>query len=235
MIDTAVIIAGGKGLRLGPETLEKPKAMAKVHKRPIIEWIILWLKKNDIYKVIISVDHKKEVLMDYVGDGSGLGVNITYNDHSGCNETGDVFRHVLENQDLPEVFLAMNGDQITDLSIKDVFSQHKRHNPIATIVACPVRIPYGILNITEENTINAFSEKPVLPDIFMNTGIYIFNKSILQHLPQRGPIEKTTFTKLVEIGELKAYTHKGLFTTINDQKDLAEAQKILQDTEVELL
>lgn len=235
MLDTAVILAGGKGLRLGPETFDKPKAMVQLLERPIIDWIILWLKKNGLHRVIVSVDYKKEVLIKHLGDGSTLGVKIIYNDHSGANETGDAFRSVLENQTLPETFLALNGDQITDLSVKEVLAEHQRHHPLVTLVTCPVRIPYGILTLDGENRVKAFREKPTLPDTLMNTGIYIFNKSILEYLPLRGSIEKETFTKLAQLGKLRSYIHRGFFTTINDHKDLAEAYTLLQNIKTELL
>src|SRR3989338_1491676 len=235
MIDTGVVLVGGKGLRLRPLTNERPKSMVFINGRPLVEWIILWLKKHGIKRIVLSVDYKKEVLMDHVRDGKALGVQVTYNDHSGCFETGDVFRHILEHQNLPEVFLALNGDQITALSVAEVFKDHTRHNPIATIVTYPTRIPYGILKLHDDGRVKAFEEKPILPGISMNTGIYIFNKSILPYLPTRGLIEKETFAKLAEQGKLRAYMHRGFFTTISDEKDIAEAERELKSTEARLL
>lgn len=237
MLDTAVIIAGGKGLRLGSETLDRPKAMVRLLERPMIDWIILWLKKNGVQRIVVSVDYKKEVLIEHLGAGEKLGVKVIYNDHCGASETGDAFRNVLENGDLnlPETFLALNSDQITDLPIANVWTEHKRYNPIATIVTCPVHIPYGILDITGDGVIETFREKPVLDDIFMNTGIYIFNKSILPYLPQRGSIERETFAKLAQMRKLRAFKYRGFFATINDHKDLTAAQALLQKTGMELL
>jgi len=229
MLNTAVIIAGGRGSRLMPETRDMPKAMVPVLGRPIIEWILLWLKENGVRKVVISVDHKKDVLRNHLGNGKKIGLQILYNDHTGCKETGDVFRNILENVKLPKTFLAMNGDQITDLAIQDLVAHHKLYSPVATLVACPVRMPYGILEIDDEHTIQKFREKPTLPNVLMNTGIYVFHKSILDYLPRRGSIEKTTFRKLAKEGKLKTYVHKGLFLTINTHKDLEESQKILKN------
>ena len=234
-LDTAVIIAGGNGLRLGSDTLDKPKAMVRLLERPIIDWIIFWLKKNGVRTIIIGVDYKKEVLMEHLGDGRALGVKVLYNDHHGASETGDAFRSALERHDLPETFLALNGDQITDLRVKEMWAAHQRYNPIATIATCPVRIPYGIPSINDDSTIEMFREKPVLHDTFMSTGIYIFNKDILAHLPQQGSLEKETFTKLAQLKKLRAYKHRGFFTTINDQKELVLAQELLRDLNPKLL
>ncbi len=227
-IDTAVVLAGGKGLRLLPSTLDKPKTMIAVLDKPIIEWILLWLKKNKIKKLIVSVDYKKEALIKHLGNGRGFGIRITYNDHSGAKETGDAFRSVLEKNNLPKYFFAMNSDQITDLRLKDLAAHHIKYRPIATIVTCPTRHPYGVVEIGPNHSIMKFVEKPILQDILMNSGIYVFDKDILKYLPRRGSIERTTFKELAKKGSLRSYTHRGLFTTINDQKDLKSAEKILR-------
>lgn len=229
MIDTAVILVGGKGMRMRPLTDDIPKSMVEVHGKPIIAWIILWLKKNGITNIIPSVDYKKEVIMDYLGNGEQFGVRISYNDHTGCHETGDVFRTVLERKNLPQTFLALNGDQITDLPIADLAAHHERHKPLVTLVTCPVCVPYGIVDITTEGKVRSFVEKPILSDILMSTGIYVFDKKILEHLPRRGSIEKTTFVKLAEIDKLHSYNYTGLFKTMNDQKDIEEAELFLQE------
>lgn len=237
IIDTAIILAGGRGLRLMPQTAEQPKAMVSILGRPIIEWIILWLKKNKITNIIVSVDYKKEKLIKYLGNGKKLGVNIRYNDHAGASETGDVFRSVFSNiKPLPDIVMAMNGDQITDLPIKKLIAHHKKHDPIATIVTCPMRSPYGIVVHDDLNySVRNFKEKPILSNVFMNAGIYIFNKKIVKYLPKRGAIEKTAFTKLIKDQKLKAYIHKGLFVTINNQKDLENTENVLIKSKINFL
>ncbi|OGF62474.1 hypothetical protein A2926_01970 [Candidatus Giovannonibacteria bacterium RIFCSPLOWO2_01_FULL_44_40] len=234
-IDTAVILAGGKGLRLRPETADKPKAMVRVAGRPIIEWIILWLKKNGVKNIILSVNYKKEVLTDYFGDGHGFGVKITYNHHRGAKDTGDAFRSVFKNINLPETFIAMNGDQITDLPIKKLIKRHEKYRPIATVAVCPLKSPFGIVHLDENHTIKSFYEKPVLYDKFMNTGIYIFENGIKSYLPKRGAIENTAFKQLAKAGKLKAYTHRGFFSTVNDHKDLESTEKILATSKLNFI
>lgn len=234
-IDTAVILAGGKGLRLKPETADKPKAMVKVAGKPIIEWVVLWLKKNGIKNIVLSVDYKKEILMDYLRDGRGFGVKIIYNNHKGAKDTGDAFRSVFENIKLPETFIAMNGDQITDLPIKKFIAHHEKYRPIATVAVCPLKSPFGIVHLDENHTIKAFYEKPVLHDKLMSTGIYIFERGIQRYLPAEGAIEKTTFKKLAGAGKLKAYAHRGFFSTVNDHKDLASAEEILKKTKINFI
>lgn len=230
-IQTAVILAGGEGKRLLPLTSDKPKALVPVLKRPLIEWIILWLKNNGVKEVVVSVDYKKEALMEHLGDGRRLGVKLRYNDHGGAKDTGDAFRSVFQNKNLklPDTFFAMNGDQITDLPLAELASLHRAAKPLATLTACPVRLPYGIIELDGDQTARKFQEKPILTDTLMNAGIYVFRKNILKYLTRRGAIEKTAFPQLARAGLLKVYTHRGLFTTVNTVKDLAESEKILKN------
>ena len=183
----------------------------------------------------MSVDYKKEALIKHLGDGKGFGIHITYNDHSGAKETGDAFRSVLEKNNLPKYFFALNSDQITDLCLADLAAHHIKYRPIATIVTCPTQHPYGVVEVGSDHSVMKFVEKPILQDILMNSGIYVFDKDILEYLPKRGSIEKTTFKTLAKKGNLKSYTHHGLFTTINDQKDLKHAETILQKHKGKLL
>ena len=67
MIKTAVLLVGGKSLRLRPYTDDIPKCMVDVGGKPLIEWIFDWLKENGIETAVLSVDYKKEVLIDHVG------------------------------------------------------------------------------------------------------------------------------------------------------------------------
>ena len=229
-IDTAVILAGGKGSRLMPMTADKPKTLIPILDKPLMEWIILWLKQHEIKNIIVSVDHKKEILMKWLGDGSKWGVSVRYNDHTGAEETGDAFLTLANNKNitLPESFLVMNSDQITDLHIPDLLLHHTNHDPIATVVVCPAKIPYGIIEVGENHTAKQFLEKPVLSSVLMNTGIYVFSKQIARYLPARGALERTTFKKLAEEGKLKVYIHHGFFSTVNTHKDLQETEELLK-------
>ena len=226
MLKTAVILAGGKGLRLMPYTTDIPKTMVSVLNKPLLHWILDWLEENGIKKVIIGVDYKKEVIMDYLKNNYSNGLEIVFNDHHGAKGTGDAFRMAIENQNVnDEEFIAMNGDELTDLSIKNFHTFHKQHGPIVSLVACPLRSPYGVIDMDHEFTVKAFKEKPLIDSHFVNAGIYIFNQEIRKYLPQQGNIEQTSFVKLAELGKLKAYKYYGFWRTIDTSKDLQDVEE----------
>lgn len=226
MLKTAIILAGGRGLRLVPYTTDIPKPMVTVLNKPLLHWILDWLEENGIKKVIIGVDYKKEIVMDYVKNNYSNRLEIVFNDHHGAKGTGDAFRMAIENQNVrDEEFIAMNGDELTDLSIKNFHTFHKQHGPIASLVACPLRSPYGVLDIDHESTIKTFKEKPLIDSHFVNAGVYIFNQKIKKYLPHQGGIEETTFVKLAKMGKLKAYKYFGFWRTIDTMKDLQEVEE----------
>lgn len=219
-IDTAVVLAGGIGSRLWPLTNNNPKPMVKLLGKPILEWVVDWLKREKIKRIIMGVAYRKEAVMDYFKDGREYGVDIQYSVHSIDGETGEGFRLAIERFIDDEVFLAMNGDEITNENINLMAKFHFKHNPIATMLVSPLRCPFGTLEIDEKNYVRNFNEKPIIPSVLVSSGIYIFNHTIVDFLPTKGKIETTTFPKLAEERELFAYILKGYWFTVNSRKDL---------------
>lgn len=230
MINRALIIAGGRGLRLGEITEDIPKGMLPVLGKPILQWMIEWLERNGVTNIGLGLDYNKEKIMDYFGDGKKFGVNIKYSDHHDAEGTGDAFRIDIENLGIKDdSFFAMNGDELTDLSLRNLVTFHKEHNPIATLVVAPLISPYGVVDIDYEFNIKNFREKPVVDNLFMNTGIYLFTKEIIPYLPKKGNIEQTTFKKLAEEGRLKAFKYFGFYRTIDTIKDLKTTEERLKN------
>jgi NDP-sugar pyrophosphorylase family protein len=228
MLERALILAGGEALRLRPYTEDIPKAMIKVVDKPLIHWIIDWLKSNNITKIDIGVDYRKEILMDYLKDGKHLGIEIRYNDHHGAEGTGDAFRQAIENLEINDTdFIAMNGDELTDLPIKSFYNFHREHKPIVSLVTSQAQMPYGVVEAEPDGKIITFKEKPIV-DNYVNIGIYIFNKEIKNYLPEKGNIESTTFPKLAEIGKIYSFRYHGFWRTINTIKDLQITEKRLK-------
>lgn len=224
-LTTAVVLVGGKGMRLRPLTNDTPKCMITVSGKPLLHWIMRWLKNNGIERVVLGVAYKKEVIEEYV-KGTDFGMDVLLNDHSEAEGTGDAFRLAIENQDIrDELFLAMNGDELTDIHLNNILTFHSQHSPVATLVVIPLKSPYGVISTDAFHTITEFQEKPTLEGYFMNAGIYLFTQKIREHLPDKGDIENTTFKELAKLGELKAFKYFGFWNTINNVKELREIEK----------
>ena len=116
MITEAVILAAGEGKRLRPLTLKTPKSMLKVKGKPVLYYIIRSLRLNEIKKIVIVVGYKKEVIMDYFGDGSKFGVNIEYAIQEKPGGTGDALL-CAKGKVSGKHFIVLNGDVLFDSNI----------------------------------------------------------------------------------------------------------------------
>jgi NDP-sugar pyrophosphorylase family protein len=224
-IQTAVVLAGGAGLRMRPFTEDMPKCMIPLHGRPFLHWTLIWLKQNGFKHIVLGVAYRKEVIMKYIMENP-LGVDIDCSEHTVEGETGEGFRLAIERYVNDEDFLAMNGDEFTNLNLQRLAEFHRKHNPVATIAVSPMQSPFGILEI-EGNDILGFKEKPILEDRLVSIGIYVFNRAILDYLPARGSIERTAFPLLAKKRLLKAYrlSDDERWLTINSIKDLGAVEK----------
>ena len=227
-----MILAGGEGSRLEPLTLDIPKAMVKVAGKPLLQWIIEWLKQNGVHEVVLGVAYLKEKIADYFGDGSDFGLRIRYSVHTVEGGTAQGFRLAISRHVDDDVFFALNGDQVCDLNLGKMALYHVRHESVATMAVTHLRFPYGVVKADRRRNIRSFIEKP-LSDYLCSTGIYVFDRKILQYLPRNGDIETTAFTKLARERLLKAYPFKGFFATVNTMKDLKDAEAELKGRRTE--
>jgi len=224
-VKTAVILVGGAGLRMLPLTEDMPKCMIRLHGKPLIHWTLTWLKNYGFKHIILGVAYRKEVIIRYIKENP-MDIKIDFSEHTVEGETGEGFRLAIQRYVNDENFLAMNGDEFTNLNVQKFAEFHLKHKPVATIAVSPMKSPFGILEING-NDIVGFKEKPILEDKLVSIGIYIFNRTIMDYLPTRGATENTTFPVLAKNRLLKAYRlgENERWLTINSIKDLSIAEK----------
>lgn len=222
------ILVGGFGKRLRPYTEEVPKPLVQVAGKPILEWQILWLKKYGFDEFVLLVGYRKEKIIDYIGSGSKLGVRVTYVVEDEPLGTGGALKnaeHILSKE---EVFIALNGDIVTNLDPMKLVETVKKEEYVAVLAAIPLPSPYGILKI-EGNRVAGFHEKPRLFDYWINAGVYAMTPEVFEYLPEKGDIERTAFPKMAMDGKLGAVKYTNIFwKSIDTHKDLEEASKEIQ-------
>mgnify|MGYP002629560575 CR=1 FL=1 len=179
----AIIMAGGKGLRLAPLTDQTPKPLLKIGDKPIIEYNIDRLISFGIKKIYISVNYLKDQIMDYFGDGSQKGIVIEYIEESEITGTLGSATYVADfgTNDI----LVMNSDLLTNVDFEDLYQTYMENEAEMVVASVPyeVTVPYGILE-TEQNNITSLQEKPTFL-YYSNAGIYIINKQCIRDIPQR--------------------------------------------------
>ena len=172
-----VIMAGGKGKRLWPYTKDCPKPMLLVDDKPILEILINQCKENGFKNIYLSVNYLKEVIIDYFGDGSRWGLNISYLIEDIPLGTAGSLKMLPKQIDKP--FLVMNGDVLTKIELRKVLEFHQDHKADATICVRhhEVSVPFGVVE-TNGTRLSQFSEKPIY-SYLVNAGVYVLNPSIL--------------------------------------------------------
>jgi NDP-sugar pyrophosphorylase family protein len=226
-VKTAIILAGGAGLRLRPLTQDSPKAMINVSGKPLLQWMIEWLRVNDVRNIVVGVAYKKRKIIDYFKDGENLDVRIKYSTHTVKGGTSEGFKLAIQRHVRDEFFLAMNGDELVDIDVNKMLTHHRKHGGVATVAVGHLRSPYGIVELDGTDVIG-FHEKPTLKSIHVSTGVYMFSHDVLRYLPNSGDIERTMFPKLSSMRKLKAYPHNGFWATVNSLKDLEDVEMQLQ-------
>lgn len=227
-VKTAVVLAGGAGLRLKPLTNCCPKPMVELLGKPVLQWVIEWLKSNGVSDVVLGVAYRKESVIDYFKDGSEFGVKIKYSVHSVEGETGEGFRLAISRHVTDDTFVAVNGDELTNFNLKDLIAFHTTHNPVVSIAVAHPRCPFGIIKVQENGLVDSFVEKPLIPSLLVSIGVYLFSRRIIDYLPKKGSIEKTVFPLLASEKLLRAFPINGTWLTVNTMKDLKAAESILK-------
>ena len=182
MTRRAIILAGGKGTRLKPYTISLPKPLVPIGEMPILEIIIRQLKKNNFTRVTIAVNHMADIIKAYFGDGSKWGLEI---DYSIENQILSTMGPLTLIKDLPENFLVMNGDVLTNLNYLEFFESHVNNNNLFTICASILsnKNDFGVLIKNEKSQLVKFEEKPI-SNFLVSMGVYMMNKKNLEYIPQ---------------------------------------------------
>ncbi len=174
----AVILAGGKGVRLRPYTTSLPKPLVPIgDQHAILEIVLRQLAASGFTSCTVAIGHLGHIIRAYVGDGSQWGLRIDYAAEDSPLGTMGPLLPMLDR--LPERFLVMNGDILTDLDFGDVLTRHADSGAPLTVATYPrkVAIDFGVLT-TESGRIVSFAEKPDL-DYRVSMGVYGLSRRTL--------------------------------------------------------
>lgn len=177
----AIILAGGKGTRLKPYTVVLPKPLMPIGEYPILEVIIRQLKQHGFSHITMAVNHQAEIIKAFFGDGSKWDIKIDYSLEEKALSTMAPLKLI---KDLPNDFLVMNGDILTDLDYGKFYENHVINKNIFTISSYQreVRSEFGVLEVDKFNTLSGFKEKPVsVYDVSM--GIYMVSLDAVNYIP----------------------------------------------------
>lgn len=223
----AVILAGGKGVRLRPYTTTLPKPLVPIGDQySILEIVLHQLARHGFETVTIAIGHLGHLIRSYVGDGSRWGLTIDYAvEHSPLGTIGPL---LTMRDRLPADFLVMNGDVLTDLDFSDLLASHLRGRAGLTVATYPrqVNIDFGVLT-TKDGQVVEFAEKPTI-DYRVSMGIYGVSKQVLTRYQPGLPLgfDELVLDELTHGSRPREYAFDGYWLDIGrpDDYDRANAE-----------
>lgn len=221
----AVIMAGGKGMRLRPLTNHLPKPMVKVGGRPILERIIVRFKDYGIFKIYISINYLGKMIEDYFGDGRQFSCQIKYLKEKKYLHTGGSLSLIEDKIDDP--LIVMNGDLVTRIDFDRLFTFHRQGEFLATMGVRPYQfeVPFGVIE-EKKNRMIAFREKPKSTHL-INAGIYVLNPEVLSMIPKNQvfPLTNLFARLLVEKKRVGVYKMREDWLDVGRLDELKKAEE----------
>lgn len=248
-----VLLAGGFGTRISEESHLKPKPMIEIGDMPILWHIMKSYSHYGYNDFVICCGYKaymiKEYFADYYLHRSDVTFDFSENNkmtvHSNFSEpwkvtlvdtglntmTGGRIKRIQKYVG-NEPFMLTYGDGVSDVNIEDLVKFHESHGKIATMTAINVGQRFGVLDIDENNEINAFREKSDNDGSMINGGFMVLNPEIFEYIEGDSTVfEKTPLETIVKMGELMAYKHEGFWKCMDTQRDKQQFESLWESGE----
>jgi len=179
--NTAVVMAGGKGTRLGSLTAHTPKPMLRVAGRPILERIVLHLVGHGLKEIFLAVNYLSHLVEEHFGNGERFGCRIRYLKEDRPLGTGGALSLLPEAPRSP--LLVMNGDLVTQANLGAMLDAHVASSAMATVGLRRYfhHVPFGCAEL-DNGRVLSIQEKPTLTRL-VNAGIYVLDPSMLARVP----------------------------------------------------
>jgi len=205
--------------------------MVPLNGRPIVEYQVRWMQSQGVTDVVFLTGYRGENVEEHFGDGSAFGIRAHYSQEESPLGRGGAIRRAMAMLPREEgTVLVTNGDNITDLDLNNLKDRHKTTGALATIMLTRYPSQFGVVEVGEGDLIEDFVEKGMLP-IWINAGVYLFDRAIEPMLPEMGNHETSTFPELAKQRKLAALRSDAMWVTVDSPNGLREASKRLQATE----
>jgi bifunctional UDP-N-acetylglucosamine pyrophosphorylase/glucosamine-1-phosphate N-acetyltransferase len=170
----AVILAAGEGIRMHPLTYTRPKVMLPIANKPILEHLILEIKKTGIEEFIFVVGYRQDAVRDYFGNGQSWGVNIDYVTQR--NQLGTAHAIKITRELVDGRFLVVNGDML--VKEQDLKRMMAREGFTLSLIEVKYQQDMGVVEIDGERVVHIWEKLPIPPSNLVNAGIYVLTPDI---------------------------------------------------------
>ncbi|MBI3804086.1 MAG: nucleotidyltransferase family protein [Nitrospirae bacterium] len=237
----AMILAAGYGTRLRPLTDDTPKPLLPIAQRPLIYYSLLLLKKYGITDVFINVHYLGDKIIKEIGNGSRLGMNITYSEESQILGTGGGIKNI-QAAIARGTFIVLNADILIDINLDKLVEFHHRKKGGATLVLRedPAVDQYGPIDLDPKDQIrNILGKLPWKGEKarrMMFTGVHVLEPRVMDYIPARTFYSITdAYVEMLRRDEkLFGYVTRGYWNDIGEIERYKKADRDLKQGKVRL-
>lgn len=221
-----IILAGGFGTRLQSVVNDRPKCLAPIGDNPFLEYLLSYLVQQGVQHVVLSLGYKHELVEEWLLSYQAP-LHITMVVEKEPLGTGGGIRLALQQTFGASVFV-VNGDTFFPVQLEKLLHIHQKGRFKATLALKPLRDfdRYGSVEL-EDQRITAFREKQFCADGLINGGVYLLQRDVLDHLPEKFSFEQDFLEREVDRSTIGGYVEDAYFIDIGVPEDYKRAQKEL--------
>ncbi|HEX5220219.1 MAG TPA: NDP-sugar synthase [Verrucomicrobiae bacterium] len=233
----AMVLCAGYGTRLGDLTREIPKPMLPLNGQPMLLYILANLKRHGFSQIIINLHFKSEMIEAFFGNGSNLGLEITYSHEPALLGTAGGLKNVEAFFRDEPAFLVHYGDIVTDQNFSAMLRFHQERCAQATLLLHQRNKSNSVVTLDDKNRIVEFLERPSEEmrqkhsSPWVNSGVCICSPEILNQIPpgMACDLPRNIFSKLTRTRKLFGYALSGYRCAVDSPERLAEVNAALAD------
>jgi mannose-1-phosphate guanylyltransferase len=223
----AVILAGGLGTRLQPYTFFIPKPMLPLGNKPLLEYIIEWVKNaGGIDNIVVCVSYLHRTIEDYFEDGARFGVGIEYARSERPVATAGQLKTAEKLLDEP--FVCVYGDSVYKFNLRKMIREHMESKAFVSmaLLAYSTKLKYGFIDMNGQDKVTAWREKPEISGL-INIGCYVMEPEFLKLIPKSGSfgMDDAVRKALEQKKTVKGFRIDTGFIDIGDKKSYLDAYK----------
>jgi NDP-sugar pyrophosphorylase family protein len=223
---TAAILAGGRGTRLQSAVADRPKALAQVHGRPYVAYVLDRLQAAGVREVVLLTGYRATQIRDELGAEYG-GVRLSYSQEKDPLGTGGALRHALPKLN-SRIILVLNGDSWCDVDLAEFWSFHRRKSADLSIALIGSREAgrYGMVHVGSNDAVESFEDERSGTAGWINAGLYLVDRGLIEAIPADTPLslERELIPHWLEqYKRVYGYRHVGRFLDIGTPESYAAA------------
>lgn len=243
-----VILAGGYGTRISEESQFKPKPMIEIGSMPVLWHIMKLYSSYGFNEFVICAGYKQHVIKEWFADyflhTSDITFDFTQDDKIIVhNKRAEKWKVTVVDTGLDtmtggrlkrvksfigdEPFFMTYGDGVANVNIKELLEFHKAHGKKATLTAVKPDSRFGVLDITDNNQINAFREKSQVDSGYINAGFMVLEPDVLDYIKDDSVMfEREPLEALAENNQLMCFKHNGFWQCMDTLRDKVKLETL---------